>query len=509
MVMNTIRSVIAVAFVVMVAGIGLDSNAQRQYQVSDQQVRRVVNRIQFNTTTFSRSLSSTLNQRQYQNIRRDINIDQSVLDFQNAVNVLRRNVRSGRSTTGEVEEVLRRASTIDSFMRTYRFAGRVDGDWSTLRADLNNLASLYNIAWRWDTQENQPFERGMRNRLTGTYVIDTFASDDARDIAERATRTVSIRDRRRVLDELTARLESPDRIAIDRRGQNVTIASSRAPQFTFEADGVLRSERAPDGRLLNSRAIISGDQLIVETTGDRVNDYTVTFDPIDAGRRLRVTRRVSVVGLAQPVTVQSVYNKTSETAQWNVYTGLPGTTTTGTTSGDFIVPNGTEVVATLNQNLSTEDVREGDRFTLTVRSPQQFRDAIIEGYVTNIQRSGRVAGRAEMTFNFDRIRLANGRTYDFAGLLEHIRTTTGEEVSIDNEGTVEDPDSQTTRTITRSAIGTAVGAIIGAIAGGGKGAAIGAVIGAGAGAGSVYVQGRDDLELLSGTELTIRTTGPR
>ena len=42
-----------------------------------------------------------------------------------------------------------------------------------------------------------------------------------------------------------------------------------------------------------------------------------------------------------------------------------------------------------------------------------------------------------------------------------------------------------------------------------KGAAIGAVIGAGAGAGSVYVQGRNDVDLTAGTELTVRATGPR
>jgi outer membrane lipoprotein SlyB len=81
-------------------------------------------------------------------------------------------------------------------------------------------------------------------------------------------------------------------------------------------------------------------------------------------------------------------------------------------------------------------------------------------------------------------------------------------VKIDNEGSVRD-DNQTNKTVQRAAIGTAVGAIIGAIAGGGKGAAIGAIVGAGGGAGSVYVQGRDDLELTRGTELTIRATGPR
>jgi hypothetical protein len=51
--------------------------------------------------------------------------------------------------------------------------------------------------------------------------------------------------------------------------------------------------------------------------------------------------------------------------------------------------------------------------------------------------------------------------------------------------------------------------IIGAIAGGGKGAAIGAAVGAGTGAGSVLIQGRDELDLPSGTEVTIRASSPR
>ena len=53
-----------------------------------------------------------------------------------------------------------------------------------------------------------------------------------------------------------------------------------------------------------------------------------------------------------------------------------------------------------------------------------------------------------------------------------------------------------------------MGAIIGAIAGGGKGAAIGAILGAGAGAGSVYAQGRNDLDLPRGSEVSIRASAP-
>jgi uncharacterized protein YcfJ len=89
-----------------------------------------------------------------------------------------------------------------------------------------------------------------------------------------------------------------------------------------------------------------------------------------------------------------------------------------------------------------------------------------------------------------------------------VRTPNGDVVRVDNEGAVRDSD-QTNKTITRTAIGSAVGALIGAIAGGGKGAAIGAAIGAGAGAGPVYIQGRNELELNTGTEITVRATGPR
>ncbi len=81
----------------------------------------------------------------------------------------------------------------------------------------------------------------------------------------------------------------------------------------------------------------------------------------------------------------------------------------------------------------------------------------------------------------------------------------GENVTVNNEGTVRD-NNQTTKTVTRAGIGAALGALIGAIAGGGQGAVIGAGVGAGAGAGSVILQGRDDVELAEGTEFMITAT---
>jgi hypothetical protein len=94
-------------------------------------------------------------------------------------------------------------------------------------------------------------------------------------------------------------------------------------------------------------------------------------------------------------------------------------------------------------------------------------------------------------------------------VVETVQTHTGENARVDNEGAVRESQSQTRTTVERTGIGTAIGALIGAIADGGKGAAIGAAIGAGAGAGSVYVQGRDDLDLMRGTDFTIRASSPR
>jgi hypothetical protein len=162
----------------------------------------------------------------------------------------------------------------------------------------------------------------------------------------------------------------------------------------------------------------------------------------------------------------------------------------------------------LDTNLDTDQTRAGDRFTLTVLSPAEYEGATIEGVVSNVDRGGRITGRTEMALNLESIRLRNGRSYSYEGIIESVRTLNGEDVRIDTEGVVES-SNQTSRTIKRSAIGSAIGAIIGAVTGGGSGAAIGAAIGAGAGAGSVYVQGRNDLELVSGTELTIRTSAPR
>ena len=548
--MNRVRSVIASLLVMALASIGMTTQAQRQQtnRLSDRQMQELHRRVETSADNFRRSLDAALDRSRLDGTNREDNINDLVRDFENQTDQLRDRFSRRQAAAADVEAVLESAARIGDFMQRRRLTQQAQGDWTLLRADLNALARAYGVrplrnnrgndgAYSRDAGPNtapntapidqDPFGRGRQEgvagdgRLTGTYRLDAARSDNPRYAAERASRDVPYNERQNVYTSLLTRLDPPNQLAIEQRDRNVTIASSRAPQITFEADGRERVEQTSDGRPVRARAVLNGDQLTVSSTGDRYSDFTVTFEPIEQGRSLRVTRRISAERVAQPVVIRSIYSKTADVAQFDIYGSEPSVassnggrnnetprTTTANNSG-FMVPNGTTLLAILNKDLSTKESREGDRFTMTVREPSQFEGAVIEGYVSRINPAGRVSGRSEMTFNFERIRMRDGRASKFAGFIENVRTAGGENVRVDNEGGVEESNSQTERTVQRAAIGSAVGALIGAIAGGGKGAAIGAVIGAGAGAGSVYVQGRDDLQIASGSEVTIRASSPR
>jgi hypothetical protein len=531
--MNKIRQTISVALALALAGISVlaQGQYQRPYRTNDRAVQQLIQRIEQRADRFRLSVSEALDQSRLDNTRREDNVNQLVADFEQATTQLRDRFNRRESTVSDVQEVLDRAARIDNFMQRRRLAGAAESDWRLLRGDLDQLANSFNVSWNWNDNRGQGnnsgqggYRRGQGGRggyvgdarLTGTFRLNESQSANARSIVENAVRSLPADQQQRATEGLMRRLESPDVLAIERRGRSFTIASSRAPQATFEADGIEHVEQYPNSqRTSRVRASISGDQLSINSTGNRSTDYTVTFDPINNGNGLRVTRRLYSERFTQPVIVESVYDRTSDVAQMDLYTGSPNypnnnpnSTATGSARGDFIVPDGMMLVARLTNDLVSSRARSGDRFTMSVVSPSDFEGATIEGIVGEVNRGGRITGRAEMALNLDRITLRNGQSYRFEGTLESVRAANGDVVRVNNEGSVRE-ESQTNRTVKRTAIGTAIGAVLGAIVGGGSGAAVGAVVGAGAGAGSVYVQGRNEVELMSGSELTIRASAPR
>ena len=331
------------------------------------------------------------------------------------------------------------------------------------------------------------YRQGNANaRLSGTYQLDPTRSDNPQRIADQATRTMGAPQRDRAYQNLLARLDAPETISIDLRGRTVSIMSSTGPQLTFDADGRNRTETGPGGRPLTTRADLSGDGVVVETAGNRGSDYTVTFDPTPDG--LRVTRQLDNESINSTVTSHSVYRRVATEPRWNVYNG-------NNVRRSVLVPAGTQLRARLDQPLSTRDAREGQRFTMTVVGPGQYNGASLDGVIAS---TGSDGGHANMVFDFDRIRLRNGQSGDFDGAIESVRTPNGETIQVNRSGSVR--SSSGGANVPDTAVGAALGAIIGAIAGGGKGAAIGGVVG---GAGTVIVEGRSDLNLPAGSEMTI------
>lgn len=480
-----------------------NSNAMA-YTVAGSNVRTLLSGLETKTDDYKRLMNTALDRSVLNNSRSEDAIVAYVTAFENATDKLKQNFDANKSTDADVQEVLNRAAFIDSFMRDYRLLNSAERQWVSIRNDLNMLSNYYAVNFNWDRQY-EPMSR-FDSMITGTYRLNTALSDNVDAVVENAVRIYPQRRENQVENNLKRRLDSPNMIVIQKMNSDITVASSNAQQIMFKADGIARSETNPNGRTTKVTANTTYDGISLSYEGERVNDFYVNFMPMSDGR-LRVVRRVNLERENETVTVASIYDKVSETAQFNM--GGNGNMGNPNVSNNtnFVIPNGTRVMATLRNDVSTKASQDGDRFTMEITSPSQYQGAIIEGRVVTAERSGRVSGRANVSLDFDTIRMRNGQTYRFAGIIDDVTLANGEKVTVNNEGQVRD-NNQTGKTVTRAGIGAGVGAILGAILGGGQGAAIGAAIGAAGGAGTVIAQGRDDVELNQGTQFMITASAP-
>jgi hypothetical protein len=319
------------------------------------------------------------------------------------------------------------------------------------------------------------------------------------------------------------------------------MASSNGPMVTFEADGQVRREQIYDadnnrnnngiyGRqaTVATRAVFNGERLTISSTGNRATDFNVTFEPLQNGNRMLVTRQIYNANYGQTVRTRSYYSRVSTEPRWDLYSSTSAGTTYGggtydprtdprsprydprydprgtrsTTGAVLLVPEGTRISAVLDTPIDTRTARAGDRFSMTVQGPNEYRDARIEGVIrsANVSTNDRPA---DLRVDFDTIRLRNGQTGSLDATLDTVRKPGGEVLRVD--GTIQ--DNKTTNSVETGAIGAAIGGVIGVLAGGTKGAVIGAVIGGAAGAGGAILANQRDryLDLPIGTEVTIVT----
>ena len=472
------------------------SQDQIQARLTDRQIQVILTRIRTNADSLLTAVGGVRPRGRIFGTRQAGDVAYLVDDLVQATVHMSDHVTRRETTRTDLDDLLGRADAVDEALARNPGSAAAQTAWRNIRRDVESLAAAYNVTFDWQNPVYPGIPgTGVYQRLTGTYQLDTARSDNPQRVIDTALRTVPVANRARVTRQLTRRLDPPDTLAIDRNGQQVIIGSSLAPQVTFQADGQARSESAGAGATVNTRATLYGDRLEVTTTGGAANlDYAVVFEPLGGGRDLQVTRRIYNDALSQPVTLRTVYRRTSETPDWTLMDRAPNTV--AEPSG-MLVPDGVMLTARLDQTVNLRTARDDDRVTLQVHNAPraELEGATIEGYVR------RTTDDRGVVFQFDQIRLRNGRFSEFDGVIESMVGPNGETVPFDGEQAGD--RSPTRESIERGAIGAAVGAILGAIVGGAKGAAIGAVVGGG-GAVATVLTGVGAQQLVRGTDFTIR-----
>ncbi len=168
-------------------------------------------------------------------------------------------------------------------------------------------------------------------------------------------------------------------------------------------------------------------------------------------------------------------------AQWREVT-LPAGTALPLEMTSAISSESAQVETPVSARLSNAVVINGDTVIPA--------GAVLTGTVTDVERAGRVKGRAHIAFAFNEVRMNNGR--------EDIRT---DPVNFEAEATKGED-------ATKVGAGAVGGAILGGILGGKKGAAKGAIAGGAVGTGVVVATRGKEVAVAEGTNVTATLAQP-
>ena len=165
---------------------------------------------------------------------------------------------------------------------------------------------------------------------------------------------------------------------------------------------------------------------------------------------------------------------------------------------DLTVPSDAVLGLQIERTVSSELARVEDRVDARVTRDVRVADRIaipagstVRGSVSEVDKGGRMKGKARLAIRFHTIVLADGTQLA-------LKTD-----PVVREG--QSPGGESAAKVGGAAIG---GAILGAILGGGKGAAIGGAVGAGAGTAAAMTNDRNPATLAAGTTVTVRMQAP-
>lgn len=170
------------------------------------------------------------------------------------------------------------------------------------------------------------------------------------------------------------------------------------------------------------------------------------------------------------------------------------------------VPSGTQVPVIMKHAVSTKSAKVGDPIYAETSFPVVIGERVVipagtyvQGKIAQVQRAGRVKGRAEVLIHFTTMIYPNGYTVMLPGAIENVPGAETTHMKGD-EGAVQE-QGQKGKDIGTIASTAGTGALIGAVASGAKGAGIGAGAGAAVGLMTALLTRGNDVRLEAGTTL--------
>jgi hypothetical protein len=176
-------------------------------------------------------------------------------------------------------------------------------------------------------------------------------------------------------------------------------------------------------------------------------------------------------------------------------------------AGVITIPAGTEIPLRLAQAISTRNAKPGDPVYAETAFPFTLNDQVVipagtyvQGRIAEVQRPGRVKGRAQLLMHFTTLIYRSGYTVMLPGAVEQVPGADKQDIK-DKEGTVQQAGNKTGDVATVGKV-AATGAGLGGIAGRSiKGVGIGGAAGAAAGLGWVLLTRGPDMTLPVGTSV--------
>jgi len=174
--------------------------------------------------------------------------------------------------------------------------------------------------------------------------------------------------------------------------------------------------------------------------------------------------------------------------------GSVGTTGARTQSGTSAIPNGQEIDARLESELSSETAQVEQRFEATTVADLYRGDQVLipagstlRGVISSVTKATRTERKGSLTVAFDQITI-RGRSYPMRGTVTQALESEGIKGEVGKIGA-----------------GAGIGAVIGGIIGGAKGALLGVLIGGG---GTIAATEGKDVTVPSGTILRVSLDTP-